>query len=110
MGKYQGCDWRETHGERAPESQQLAVLEMDGLWTRTAAGATELQVIRDAAGAALGAFGSWEAVIDQAWQQGAVDPTHLVSDGDPAIAAGLRRVACGQRRVWRRPCIGRRGS
>ena len=57
-GKYQGCDRREAHGERAPELQQLAVLEMDGLGTRTAAGARELQVIRDAAGAALG--GLWE--------------------------------------------------
>ena len=31
-------------------------------------------------------------MIDQAWQQGAVDPAHLVSDGDPAIAAGLGLV------------------
>ena len=30
--------------------------------------------------------------IDQAWQQGAVAPVHVVSDGDQAIAAGLQTV------------------
>ena len=86
------CRGRRREPLRAPEFEETATLEMDGLWTRTRAGATELQVIRDAKGVALGAFGSWEGVIDQAWQQGAVDPAHLVSDGDPAIAAGLGMV------------------
>ena len=31
-------------------------------------------------------------MIDQAWQQGAVQPAHLVSDGDRAIAAGIQMV------------------
>ncbi len=46
------CRWRRVR-VRAPELQQSAVLEMDGLWTRTAAGATELRAIRDAEGVAL---------------------------------------------------------
>ena len=47
-------------------------LELDGLWTRTRRGRTELKAIRAAAvGTALGAFGSWAEVIDLAWQQGA---------------------------------------
>ena len=38
-------------------------LELDGLWTRTRAGRTELKVIRDAnTGIALGAFGRWAEV------------------------------------------------
>ncbi len=68
------------------------VLERDGLWTRTRAGATELKVIRDENGVALGAFGNWAGVIDQAWRQGVVQPAHLMSDGDAAIAAGIRMV------------------
>ena len=69
------------------------VLELDGLWTRTRSGRTELKVIRDAAGGtALGVLGSWAEVIDRAWQQGAHHPQHLVSDGDGAIAAGIELV------------------
>ena len=51
-----------------------------------------MKVIRDENGVALGSFGSWEEAIDQAWQQGAVQPTHLVSDGDAAIAAGIQMI------------------
>ncbi len=51
-----------------------------------------MKVIRDENGVALGAFGGWAGVIDQAWRQGAVQPAHLVSDGDAAIAAGIRMV------------------
>ena len=86
------CRWRRREPLRAPEFEETATLEMDGLWTRRRAGATELQVIRDAKGVVLGAFGSWEGVIDQAWPPGAVDPAHLDSDGAPVIAAGLGMV------------------
>ena len=36
------------------------VLELDGLWTRTAAGRVEMKVIRDEKGVALGTFAGWE--------------------------------------------------
>ena len=79
-----------------PELPADGTLELDGLWTRTRSGRTELRVIRDAAaGTALGAFGPWAEVIDRAWQQGAQHPQHLVSDGDGAIAAGIELVYGG---------------
>ena len=68
------------------------MLELDGLWTRTAAGRVEMKVIRDEKGRALATFSSWEGAIDQAWQRGAVAPDHVVSDGDRAIAAALEMV------------------
>ena len=69
---------------------------MDGLWTLTHSGRTELKVIRNAAaGMVLGAFGSWAEVIDRAWQLGAQCPAHLVSDGDRAIASGIELVYGG---------------
>ena len=81
----------------APELPPDGTLELDGLWTRTRRGRTELKVIRDAAaGTALGAFGSWAEVIDRAWQLGAQHPQHLVSDGDGAIAAGIELVYGGE--------------
>ena len=58
----------------------------------TGAGATELKVIRDENGVALGSFGGWAGVIDQAWRQGAIQPAHQVSDGDSAIASGIPMV------------------
>ena len=77
----------------APELPSDGTLELDGLWTRTRTGRTELKVIRNAAaGTALGAFGSWAEVIDRARQLGAQHPEHLVSDGDGAIAAGIELV------------------
>ena len=76
-----------------PELPPDGVLELDGLWTRTRSGHTELKVIRAAAaGTALGSFGSWTEVIGRAWQQGAHHPAHPVSDGDGAIAAGIELV------------------
>ena len=36
------------------------VLELDGLWTRTAAGRVEVKVIRDEKGVALATFAGWE--------------------------------------------------
>ena len=79
-----------------PELPPDGTLEMDGLWTRTRRGHTELKVIRNAAaGTALGAFGSCAEVIDRAWQLGAQHPAHLVSDGDRAIAAGIELVYGG---------------
>ena len=85
------CKWlRRTP---LPEPQLTGrVLELDGLWTRTRAGRTELKVIRDDTGTALGAFGPWAAVIDRAWHLGAQHPAHLVSDGDGAIASGIEFV------------------
>ena len=81
----------------APELPPDGTLELDGLWTRTRSGRTELKVIRAAAaGMALGAFGSWSEVIDLAWQLGAQHPQHLVSDGDGAIAAGIELVYGGE--------------
>jgi len=48
-----------------------------------------LKVVREERGVALGSFAGWEAVIDEAWRQGATAPVHLVSDGDQAIAAAV---------------------
>ena len=80
----------------APQLPPDGTLELDGLWTRTRRGRTELKAIRDAAGGtALGAFGSWAEVIDRAWQLGAQRPRHLV-DGDAAIAAGIELVYGGE--------------
>ena len=102
-GNWVGCvkstvgKWLEKAPLATPELPPDGVLEMDGLWTRTSRGRTELKVIRDAAtGTALGAFGSWAEVIDRAWQQGAQHPQHLVSDGDGAIAAGIELVYGGE--------------
>ena len=91
------CQWLRKAPLAAPELPPDGTLELDGLWTRTRSGRTELKVIRDAAaGTALGAFGSWAEVIDQAWQLGAQRPEHLVSDGDGAIAAGIELVYGGK--------------
>ena len=85
------CRWlrREPLGQPELTGQ---VLELDGLWTRTRAGRVEMKVVRDENGVALGSFAGWGEVIDQAWQQGATAPVHLVSDGDRAIAEGIQLV------------------
>ena len=89
------CRWLQREPLEQPELTGR-VLELDGLWTRTAAGRVEMKVIRDESGVALATFASWEEAIDQAWdqawQQGAKTPVHVVSDGDRAIAAGLAMV------------------
>ena len=91
------CKWLRKVPLAAPQLPPDGTLELDGLWTRTRSGRTELKVIRNAAaGTALGAFGSWAEVIDRAWQQGAHHPQHLVSDGDGAIAAGIELVYGGE--------------
>ena len=91
------CQWLRKAPLTAPELPPDGVLELDGLWTRTSRGHTELKVIRDtAAGMVLGAFGSWTEVIDRAWQQGAQHPQHLVSDGDGAIAVGIEPLYGGE--------------
>ena len=102
-GNWAGCvkstvgKWLEKAPLATPELPLDGTLELDGLWTRTRRGRTELKVIRDAAaGTALGAFGTWAEVIDLAWQQGAQHPQHLVSDGDGAIAAGIELVYGGE--------------
>ena len=65
------CQWLRKVPLTAPQLPPYGTLEPDGLWTRTRSGRTELKVIHDTAvGTALGAFGSWAEVIDQAWQQG----------------------------------------
>ena len=90
------CQWLRKSPLTALELPPDGTLELDGLWTRTRRGRTELKVIRNAAaGTALGAFGSWSEVIDRAWQLGAQHPQHLVSDGDGAIAAGIELVYGG---------------
>ena len=91
------CKWLRKAPLTAPQLPPDGTLEMDGLWTRTSRGRTELKVIRDAAaGTALGAFGSWAEVIGLAWQQGAQHPAHLVSDGEGAIAARIELVYGGE--------------
>ena len=105
-GKWVGCvkstvgKWLGKAPLTAPELLPDGTLELDGLWTPTRSGRTELKVIRSAAaGTALGSFGSWAEVIDLAWQQGAQRPAHLVSDGDRAIARGLSWCMAGMRRI-----------
>ncbi len=65
---------------------------MDGLWTRTRSGRTEIKVVRDENGVALAAAERWEQVIDLARQQGVAEPLHLVSDGDRAIESAIALV------------------
>ena len=87
------CQWPRKASLAALELPPDGTLELDGLWTRTRSGRTELKVIRDAAaGTALGTFGSWAEVIDRTRQLGAHHPAHPVSDGDGAIAAGIELV------------------
>ena len=87
------CQWLRKAPLTAPELPPDGTLELDGLWTRTRSGRTELKVIRNAAaGMALRAFGFWAEVIDRAWQQGARRLEHPASDGDGAIAAGIEPV------------------
>ena len=102
-GNWVGCvkstvgKWLEKAPLAAPQLPPDGTLELDGLWTRTSRGRTELKVIRNAAaGTALRAFGSWAEVIDRAWQLGAQHPQHPVSDGDGAIAAGIELVYGGE--------------
>ena len=85
------CRWvqRKVLGEPGFQGR---VLELDGIWTRLRSGPVELKVIRDDSGVVLGHFGSWEEAIDRAWQAGATDPLHLVSDGDRSIAQGLQMI------------------
>ena len=65
------CQWLRKVPWAAPELPPDGTLEMDGLWTRTRSGRTELKVIRDAAaGTALVTFGPWSEVINRAWQLG----------------------------------------
>ena len=91
------CQWLRKVPLTVPELPPGGTLELDGLWTRTSRGRTELKVIRDAAGGtALGTFGPWAEVIDRAGQLGAQRPQHLVSDGDGAIAAGIELVYGGE--------------
>lgn len=85
------CRWIRQE-ELVPPDLHGRVLELDGLWTRTRSGPVELKVIRDDLGRVLGHFGTWEEAIDRAWQAGAREPVHLVSDGDRAIAYGLQLV------------------
>ena len=85
------CRWLQRTPLQLPQLSGR-VLELDGLWTRTRAGRVEMKVVRDENGVALGSFAGWGEVIDQAWQQGATAPAHLVSDGDRAIAEGIQLV------------------
>ena len=82
------CKWirREKLSEASVGGE---VLEMDGLWTRTAEGSVEMKVIRDERGNAMATFDSWEAAVNEAYMRGADSPTHIVSDGDRAIASAI---------------------
>lgn len=65
------------------------VLEMDGLWTRTAEGTVEMKVVRDERGNVMGTFASWADAVNTAYMSGAESPAHIVSDGDIAIASAI---------------------
>ena len=83
-----------------PELPSYGTLELDGLWTRTRRGRTELKAIRAAAaGTALRAFGPWTEMNNRAWQLGSHHPAHSVRDGDGAIAAGVELVYGGKCRI-----------
>ena len=94
MGGLREKRYRQVAAADAPAGAAVdgRILELDGLWTRTRGGRTELKVVRDDTGTALGTFGPWAAVIDRAWQLGARHPVHLVSDGDGAIASEIDLV------------------
>ena len=82
------CKW--IRGERLREDSLSGdVLEMDGLWTRTAEGPVEMKVIRDEKGNAMATFDSWEEAVNAAYMSGARSPRHIVSDGDLAIASAI---------------------
>ena len=82
------CKW--IRGERLREDGLSGdVLEMDGLWTRTAEGPVEMKVIRDEMGNAMATFDSWQKAVNAAYMSGARSPRHIVSDGDLAIASAI---------------------
>ena len=85
------CRWVRQKALGRPEMSGK-VLELDGLWARNRRGPVELKQIRGDLGIGLGHFGTWEEVIDGAWQAGTEASVHLVSDGDRAIAHGLQMV------------------
>ncbi len=85
------CRWLRRTPLRQPQLRGRR-LEMDGLWTRTRSGRTEIKVVRDENGVALAAADRWEPGIDLAWRQGAVAPLHLASDGDRAIESAIALV------------------
>lgn len=68
------------------------VVELDGLWTRTREGREELKVARDEGGGVFLSFGRWDEVLEQLHERGLKKPAHMVSDGDPAIAAAIELV------------------
>ena len=89
------CKWirREKLTEASVDGE---VLEMDGLWTRTAEGSVEMKVIRDERGNAMATFDSWEVAVNEAYMRGAASPTHIVSDGGPRDSVSDRYD------LWRR--------
>ena len=78
-------------GAQRVQERQMGgeVLEMDGLWTRTARGPVEMKVIRDSRGRVMAGFGSWLETMLEAYRRGARSPAHIVSDGDLAIASAI---------------------
>ena len=117
-GNWVGCvksaisKWLRKAPLAMPELPPDGTLELDGLWTRTRSGRTELKVIYNAAtGMALGSFGSWSEVIDRAWQQGAhqLSLLHLLREyrrniGTAGFAAARRLDAdsLAEGREWAR--------
>ena len=53
------CRWLKRESLGQPQLSGR-VLELGGLWTRTAAGRVEVKVIRDEKGVALATFAGWE--------------------------------------------------
>ena len=85
------CKWLKQE-ELSKESMTGRVAELDGLWTRTSKGQTELKVIRDNEGNVLVSFDDWEKAISGLYEQGLESADHLVSDGDRAIEGAIELV------------------
>ena len=67
------CEW--IRREKLSETRVGGdVLEMDGLWTRTAEGSVEMKVIGDGLGSATATFGSWLEAVSGAYMRGARSP------------------------------------
>ena len=49
-------------------------------------------MVRDDHGSVMVSFERWSDVVDEAYNQRVQEPTHLVSDGDRAIAGAIQMV------------------
>lgn len=85
------CKWLKGTPEAA-RALRGQVVEMDGLWTRTKAGKTELKVVRDEQGQSLLSLANWLSVVERLYQGGLEELRHAVSDGDRAIEEAISFV------------------